>query len=375
MSALQPPAFMGGTFPPALLRAYEILPWLQDPSASVLRPLGGVIPRGGNLDMPVTQASTTVTVGAGAVVIPGTESGGQYGYLLINDAPLGIPIPAAPVGQTRRDLIVARVRDSSYSGSSLDGDLVLVQGTPAAGSPALPSAPPNSVIIAETSTTGTANPVATSRAGYTCAVGGIRPARGGTVDDLVPPQYAGQYRDLGGVLQRGSAVNGSWVNVVDNGAWSEVTAVLRYSGSGGGAVNLGTGGIAKVRYQQAGKSLRLRYHFQFGTSPNAGSGDIYTQLPAGFALHATGIQKLVGTMRVPANGDYAVATDWALAAYFDPASPTVSPLFATSALNAAQMGAFRAGGGSPVSPIPIIPNGSPVVNGTRLDLSGVVELA
>lgn len=373
MSVLQPPLYMAGTYPPALLRAYQLLGFQQDPSATVLRAMGGVIPRGGDLDMPVTASASTVTVGAGAAVVPGTENSAQYGYLIINDAPVAFTIPAAPASQTRRDLIVARVRDSAYSGANTDADLVLVQGTPASSSPTLPAVPANAVVLAQVSTAGTGAPVATAAFGYTCAPGGIRPSRGGSADDLLLPQYAGQYRDLSGELQRGSAAGGTWIPVSSSAAWTEITASLRYSGGGGGAVTVGTGGIAKCRYQVTGKSARLRYHFRFGTSPNGGSDSIYTALPAGMVLHGTGVQKLAGTLRTAPSGDFTTAQDWPVFALCDPASPNVY-LLAPSKQEWSAMDLLRASGGSPAQSVPLIPSGSPIVAGSQLDLSGVVEL-
>lgn len=366
MSVLQPPAFMAGTFSPPLLRAYPLLGFLQDPASSVHKPLGGIIPRGGALDMGVSAAGSNVTVAAGACVIPGTESSTQYGYLLINDAPMVFSIPTAPVGQTRKDLIVARVRDAAYSGAFNDGDLVLVQGTPATSGAVFPPAPNNALILAEVTQVGTGTPTAAAKAGYTCTPGGIRPARGGTADDAVAPQYAGQYRDVAGVLQRGSGVAGSWVPVIDTGAWTQVTPALKYGA--GTAVTLGTGGSAVCRYQVQGKTARIRYHFVFGTSPAGGSGAIFTEPPAGLTAHATGIQKISGTLRVPANGGYSQASNWSIYGFFDPATPTQVGLYVTAAEAAAYLLQFQTG-------IPIIPSGANILNGTRLDLAGVLELA
>src|SRR6185295_18682291 len=94
---------------------------------------------------------------------------------------------------------------------------------------------------------GTGSPSAAGVAPYTCAPGGIRPSRGGTADDGIAPQYAGQYRDFNGQLQRGSAVNGTWASIVDTGQWTQITPALKYGA--GTAVTLGTGGTAVCRYQ------------------------------------------------------------------------------------------------------------------------------
>jgi hypothetical protein len=371
MAVVQPPAYMAGTYPPALLRAYPMLNWLQDPGSAVIRPFGAVIPRGGNLDMPVSQSASTVTIGPGAVVVPGTENAAQYGYLVINDADVAFTIPSAPASQTRRDLIVMRVRDSAYSGVDADADLVLVQGTPASSNPQLPVAPANSVIIAQVSTAGTAVPVASGAFAYTCAPGGIRPARGGVVDDEILPQFPGQYRDVDGVLQRGDASGGVWQPIGSVAPWDEATAALR---NGSGDVGLGTGGQAKVRSQVFGKRAHLRYTFLFGTSPNGGSGFIYTQLPEGLTLHPTGVQRLTGVLRTAPSGDYVQTYDWPVYGYCDPATPNIF-IVTPAVLESSILDYFRASGGANNQAVPYIPSGSPVAAGVTLDMSGVVELA
>lgn len=371
MAVVQPPAFMAGTYQPALLRAYDMLNWLQDPGAAVMRPFGAVIPRGGNMDMPVSQSSSTVTIGPGAVVVPGSENAAQYGYLAMNDADVAFTIPAAPVSQTRRDLIVMRVRDSAYSGTFADADLVLVQGTPASSNPQLPAAPSNSVIIAQVTTAGTGVPVASGAFAYTCAPGGIRPARGGTVDDEIAPQYPGQYRDVDGELQRGNAANGIWQPLGSVAAWTENTAALK---SNQGDVGMGTGGQAKVRHQIFGKRAHLRYTFLFGTSPNGGSGFIYTQLPGGLTLHPTGVQRLTGVLRTVPSGDYVQTFDWPVYGYCDPSTPNIF-IVTPAVIEQSILDFFRASGGANNQSVPYIPSGSPVASGVTLDMSGVVELA
>lgn len=374
MAIVQPPAYMAGTFDAPLLRAYKMLGWLQDPGSTVMRPFGAVIPRDGNLNMAVSSSASTVTIGAGAVVVPGTENSSQYGYEVINDADVQFTIPAAPVSQTRRDLIVAQVRDSAYSGADADAVLTLIEGTPASSNPQLPDVPANSVIIAQVTTDGTNAPIATGAFAFTTAPGGIRPARGGVVDDEIAPQFAGQYRDLAGELQRGDGPGGVWEPIGSVAAWEENTAELRYQGGAGGDVTMGSGGLAKVRHQIFGKRAHLRYTFQFGTSPNGGNGFIYTQLPGGLTLHPTGVQRLTGVLRTVPSGDYVQTYDWPIYGYCDPSTPNIF-IVAPAVLEWSVLDYFRAAGGSNNQAVPYIPSGSPIAAGVELDLSGVVELA
>lgn len=102
-------------------------------------------------DMAVTQNGTpnmSVNVAAGSVVIDGTESATQGFYHFMNDATLNVAIAASHATLPRIDLIVAKVQDAQYSGATNAGSIVAVTGT-AAASPVAPSAPANSVILAQ----------------------------------------------------------------------------------------------------------------------------------------------------------------------------------------------------------------------------------
>lgn len=91
----------------------------------------------------------SVNVAAGEAYVPGSESGGQGVYFCINDATKNLAISTAPgTGQSRIDLVVARVQDSFYSGASDVWALAVIAGTPSA-SPSAPAAPANSITLAQ----------------------------------------------------------------------------------------------------------------------------------------------------------------------------------------------------------------------------------
>jgi hypothetical protein len=99
----------------------------------------------------VTQNGTpnmTVNVASGVVFIPGTEGSKQGTYVAINDATVNKSITASDATLNRIDLVVAKVQDQVYSGATNSWSIAVVTGT-AAGSPAAPTAPANSVIIAQ----------------------------------------------------------------------------------------------------------------------------------------------------------------------------------------------------------------------------------
>jgi hypothetical protein len=107
---------------------------------------GGVHPALG-FEMQVTATgspSMAIIVKSGLCAIPGTEGAQQGTYGLGNDGDVTIAISAAHATLGRIDLVIARIRDTAYSGGVNSGVLEVVTGTPA-GSPAVPSLPNNSL--------------------------------------------------------------------------------------------------------------------------------------------------------------------------------------------------------------------------------------
>ena len=102
-------------------------------------------------DLLVSEKSGTpnmsVDVAVGSCLITGTESATQGAYWLENLAVLNVVISASDATNPRKDLIVAKVQDSDFSGATDAGSIVVVTGTPA-GSPAEPTVPDNAVVLA-----------------------------------------------------------------------------------------------------------------------------------------------------------------------------------------------------------------------------------
>jgi len=119
--------------------------------SDVSRPLGGVNPNlGGRLFVAQNGSpNMSVNVSAGVAYIPGTESTLQGTYFFHNDATVNLSIATAPgPGLNRIDLVVAKVEDTFYSGSNNLASLAVVTGS-AAASPSAPSAPNNSIVLAQ----------------------------------------------------------------------------------------------------------------------------------------------------------------------------------------------------------------------------------
>lgn len=73
-------------------------------------------------------------------VIQGTRSATQGQYLVVNDAAVDLPIAAQAAGVSRKDLLIANVRDSAFAPDTLDSAaLQVITGTPAASNPQEPA--------------------------------------------------------------------------------------------------------------------------------------------------------------------------------------------------------------------------------------------
>lgn len=109
---------------------------------------GGIVGYG---DLKVTEKSGTpnmsVDVAGGRIFIPGSEATYQGTYFGENRGTTNLAIAASDPTNPRKDLIVAKVQDSAYSGGTDAWSLAVVTGIPAAV-PAEPTAPANSITLA-----------------------------------------------------------------------------------------------------------------------------------------------------------------------------------------------------------------------------------
>jgi hypothetical protein len=279
VAVLSPPPYaQSGSYSALADRVGSISAWKYDNPASRLAPYSAVVARATNIDFAHSLAGSQLTVGVGLAIVAGTEDLFQWSYVFHNPANLVINVPDAPAGQSRRDLIVARVRDAFYSGAITDADLVLVQGTPAASNPQDPVLPPNSYAIKRAERTGTGAVTITDLFEYTVSPGGITPARAGVASARLP-NYAGEYRDVANVLQRGTAQGGTWEPIAANGPFSSFQPTLV---AGANTLNLGSTGTRICYWQKIGRVVWVAYEFVWGGTGQQGfTGTIITQLPPG----------------------------------------------------------------------------------------------
>ena len=283
MSLTNPPGWLqnaGDTHTAAQLRQYHNgLTAGTFSGATSLRARGGIHPALGQ-EFIVTQAGSpnmTVLVESGVASIPGTESGSQGNYWVCNDAQVILNITAAHATLARIDLIVVNVRDQAYSGANNDSQLQVIAGTPAS-SPVAPSAPNNSIIIAQVAVGAAVSSITnaniTDTRYYVAATGGVINARNDAARPASTEVSEGQlvYSMNTDVLY---VWNGSAYGAL-NPVWQTWPPTLTNMTLGNGTV--------QARYIQFGKMITFRFKFKLGTTSAMGSAPAFS-LPV--AQHAS----------------------------------------------------------------------------------------
>lgn len=131
---------------------------------------------GGDLEVVDGPSGMQVAVSSGNAFIQGDTVGWQGMYHVSNDANVNLTLAAADPTDPRRDLIIAQVKDSTYSGALDEWELMVVTGTPSP-SPSTPATPASAlalayVTVAAGATSITASDITDLRAAYTaCGAG------------------------------------------------------------------------------------------------------------------------------------------------------------------------------------------------------------
>jgi hypothetical protein len=272
----------------------------------------GIGARGRAHGILAADALAVTTTGAsnkGSVVAPGMASvrgtfTGQNGcYIVGNDANVTLTHADRHATLNRRDLIVAQVRDATYSGASNDWQLAIVQGANAA-SAVDPTVPASSLVLARVVIPGGANPFSTSTMitdlrPHARAMGGITPVQ--TIADYPAPQDFDcaweiststlKMRGGGAWFTIGRDLDVNWTSVTPN--WNST-------------VTLGAGGSQYLRYIALGKTITGVAGFTLGTGGALTGGLVLdlidSGLPAPNPLGVTGARYLAGGRMFDASG-------------------------------------------------------------------------
>jgi hypothetical protein len=149
MAEITPPSYLQNGAHSALSDRLTVSGLLQ-PGGTGLSSRGGVRATSDGNGLAVRAAATannTVIVGAGTAFV--VESDGTGVYVCHNDADKTLTVPAASTTQSRRDLVVAQVRDSTISGANDDWVITTVTGTPSSGTPVAPAVPANALALGD----------------------------------------------------------------------------------------------------------------------------------------------------------------------------------------------------------------------------------
>lgn len=284
MTAVNPPIFIHQEVHPAAT-------WRQ--ALKGLLTLPGIVAPG---HLAVTQraagANMTVDVAEGRVFIPGTEATYQGTYLAETQGVTNVgTFAAADATNPRRDLVVARVKDSNYSGAVRTFGLEIVTGV-AAASPADPTVPANSWVlarvtvaagaatilnaaIADARTGLTGPPVAfTSQNGQACGLGGCAVVPTSTQLPTVN-LYEGFLCWVKDIDALAVYLGSSWLYLA-GGPWTTMSMSNNWV-----AYDSAGSGFAQPQYRRVGDVVYCRGSIKRSTGTPAGNEVIFT-FPAGF---------------------------------------------------------------------------------------------
>lgn len=249
--------------------------WDANTSATAVSPMSGVF--AGGTAMQVTQAGTpamSVLVNAGYCAVAHLTQGHGV-YIFGCTAQETLTVSANSSGQTRIDLIVARVYDTANSSSYCDVEIVA--GTPGSGQPA---APGTSLLLATVTVASGASSILnaniTDKRTFTAAPGGILPASTAAAPPAAPGQVI--YNTSTGTLERATSpttYTQTW-SVPGTYTWTMPANTLPPSleGTAGGG---GGGG----------------YNGSNNVSGSGGGGGEYAAEPAQSGLVATNVLTIV----------------------------------------------------------------------------------
>jgi hypothetical protein len=266
------------------------------PPSSAVNGEGGVIPSATSpfaLTSNGTSSNPSVAVAPGQCVVVNSV-GGTYVATLPSSVTVSLDLPLPSGGNTRKDLVCARVIDQEAGdGSGLSNRLRLetVTGTSAA-SPTTPSAPAGWLALWVVTVTSAGTLTFSDVRSYTRGVGGVRFVQ---ANDTRDGSHTGDLR----IFATGKIdfwTGTAWVSIVAPAVWTQTNVAYTYAGNGGsvptGSVNFGTGGSSFVRYKRQGNDLSMSYMAKWGTpgTQSGGVGNISTVLPNGWQGTSAGDQ-------------------------------------------------------------------------------------
>lgn len=144
MVLLNPPAYLqGGTYTAVLDRQYLNTTRFYKSSADNSRARSGLLPDTAAWSAPIGISGFNVTIGPFRAVLSNQNAANAGDYVIVSPNSEVRTLAGSSTTTNRIDVIGYRVRDAFYSGTDNDADVVVIAGTPAAGTPAVPPIPTN----------------------------------------------------------------------------------------------------------------------------------------------------------------------------------------------------------------------------------------
>ena len=236
MAVMNPPGYLHNATPAVANAQMDRLIGINSGVASNGSGVASLEGARGVNDLIVSAQATpnmTVSVSSGIAVVNGTQNATQGSYVFLNDGAVSLTISAANATNPRRDLIIARIYDSQYSGSSNTSALEVVTGT-ASATPTDPPMPANSIALAKinvaaAATSITAGMVEDLRDFY-AAPGGIIPVRNATRRNaLVKYDGLTVYRLDTHVLETWNSSAAGWNSQSSSSGTTGITAATGWS--------------------------------------------------------------------------------------------------------------------------------------------------
>lgn len=242
---------------------------------SGMRGRGHGVLTGDAMAVTTTGANTkTVNVARGMGAVRGTAAGQLGCYLVSNDATVALTLADRSGTQTRRDLLIAQVRDNTYGVAGNDWQLAIVQGTN--GSASDPAVPASSLVLARARIPAGANPFTVDPSW----LDDLRP-QARSIGGITPLLLASQFpnpQDFDFVWE----TNTSRLLVYLDGTWNEVARDVDANWTSvtpnwAGSFTVG-GGTQYLRYVRYGKTVTGVAGFE--RNPSAQSGNLVLDLVA-----------------------------------------------------------------------------------------------
>jgi hypothetical protein len=141
MTVLTPPAYLqAGTYTAVHDRQY-LVSSLFYPYTDNLRARGGILPNSTNVNAGLGVSGLNVSIGGFRAIVRNDNATGAGDYHVVSLNTETRTMGASSPTLNRIDTIGVLVRDSFYSGSFADSDIVILPGTPVAGTPSPPVQP------------------------------------------------------------------------------------------------------------------------------------------------------------------------------------------------------------------------------------------